>query len=314
MSTFFYQTIAILGFTELPRIWQWIIVFMVINSVSAAILRKALISATTRVHTVRHGKANGKADFFQICGVQNSSISAFNYILDHLHDGDGVYALCYSNFGFDVPTYVTAMRKAVVRRNKEFKRLSRTTIGHSISIGDIVIHKMENNFDATFSLNPCTYGFFLKEPLHTLLKYGGPLLLTSRFLLGWLGFIPIIPNFDLEKTSSSLALLIDQYLALRNNTRDLGDDNLPRNLILSEKDYLLDNEVVRKTFTGAHYAMTSNPHGDTRNTSDLLKPYYDLCGFRHTFRPITFEVEIPEDEKIISFYHHHGGPKIAKLD
>ena len=108
--------------------------------------------------------------------------------------------------------------------------------------------------------------------------------------------------------------MIDQYLALRNNTRDLGDDNLPRNLILSEKDYLLDNEVVRKTFTGAHYAMTSNPHGDTRNTSDLLKAYYDLCGFRRTFRPITFEVEIPEDEKIISFYHHHGGPKIAKLD
>jgi len=246
MSTFFYQTIAILGFTELPRIWQWIIVFMVINSVSAAILRKALISATTRVHTVRHGKANGKADFFQICGVQNSSISAFNYILDHLHDGDGVYALSYSNFGFNLPTYITAMRKAIVRRNKEFKRLSRTTIGHSISVGDIVIHKMENNFDATFSLNPCTYGFFLKEPLHTLLKYGGPLLLASRFLLGWLGFIPIIPNFDLEKSSSSLALLIDQYLALRNNTRDLGDDNLPRNLILVSDRHTITLSVLRE--------------------------------------------------------------------
>ena len=302
MSTFFYQTIAILGFTELPRIWQWIIVFMVINSVSAAILRKALISATTRVHTVRHGKANGRADFFQICGVQNSSISAFDYILGHLHDGDGVYALCYSNFGFDVPIYVTEMRKAIVRRNKEFKRLSRTTIGHSISMGDIVIHKMENNFDTTFSLNPCTYGFFLKEPLHTLLKYGGSILPVARFLLGWLGFIPIVPNHDLEKSNSSLALLIDQYLAIRNNTRNPREDGLPRNLILSKDDYLLNNEVIRKTFTGSNYAITSNPHGDTRNEHALIQAYYELCGYRRTFEPITIENELAEDENIISFY------------
>ena len=284
MRTLIYQQLAVLGFTELSKTWQWIIVFMVINSVSAAILRKALISATTRVHTVRHGKANGRADFFQICGVQNSSISAFDYILGHLHDGDGVYALCYSNFGFDVPIYVTEMRKAIVRRNKEFKRLSRTTIGHSISMGDIIIHKMESNFDATFSLNPCTYGFFLKEPFHTLLKYGGPLLLATRILLGWLGFIPIVPNHDLEKSSSSLALLIDQYLAIRNNTRSLREDGLPRNLILSKDDYLLDNKTIRKTFTGSNYTITSNPHGDTRNESMLIQAYYELCEYRANIR------------------------------
>ena len=150
MRTLIYQQLAVLGFTELSKTWQWIITFMLINSLSAAILRKSRITATTRTHTVRHGKDDGRADFFQICGVRNSSISAFDYILDHLHDGDGVYALCYSNFGFDIPIYITAMRKAIVRRNKEFKRLSRTTIGHSISMGDIIIHKMENNFDSTF--------------------------------------------------------------------------------------------------------------------------------------------------------------------
>ena len=283
MSTF-YQQLAVLGFTNLPRMWQWIIALMLINSLSAAILRKSLITATTHTHTVRHGKGDDRTDFFQICGVRGSSISAFDYILDHLHDGDGVYALCYSNFGFDIPIYTTAMRKAIIRRNRKFRRLSRTTIGHSIGIGDIIIHKMENNFDATFSLNPCTYGFFLKEPFHTLLKYGGPLLLVSRFLLGWLGFIPIVPNHDLEKSSSSLALLIDQYLAIRNNTRSLREDGLPRNLILSKDDYLLDNKTIRKTFTGSNYTITSNPHGDTRNESMLIQAYYELCEYRANIR------------------------------
>ena len=283
MSTF-YQLLAALGFTSLPRIWQWIIAFMLINSLSAAILRKSLITATTHTHTVRRGNGDDRTDFFQICGVRGSSISAFDYILDHLHDGDGVYALCYSNFGFDIPIYTTAMRKAIIRRNKKFRRLSRTTIGHSIGIGDIIIHKMENNFDATFSLNPCTYGFFLKEPFHTLLKYGGPLLLTTRILLGWFGFIPIVPNHDLEKSSSSLALLIDQYLAIRNNTRNLREDGLPRNLILSKDDYLLDNKTIRKTFTGSNYTITSNPHGDTRNESMLIQAYYELCEYRANIR------------------------------
>ena len=283
MSTF-YQQLAVLGFTNLPRIWQWIIAFMLINSLSAAILRKSLITATTHTHTVRRGNGDDRTDFFQICGVHGSSISAFDYILDHLHDGDGVYALCYSNFGFDIPIYITAMRKAIIRRNRKFRRLSRTTIGHSIGIGDIIIHKMENNFDATFSLNPCTYGFFLKEPFHTLLKYGGPLLLTTRILLGWLGFIPIVPNHDLEKSSSSLALLIDQYLAIRNNTRSLREDGLPRNLILSKDDYLLDNKTIRKTFTGSNYTITSNPHGDTRNESMLIQAYYELCEYRANIR------------------------------
>lgn len=283
MSTF-YQLLAAIGFTSLPRIWQWIIAFMLINSLSAAILRKSLITATTHTHTVRRGNGDDRTDFFQICGVRGSSISAFDYILDHLHDGDGVYALCYSNFGFDIPIYVTAMRKAIIRRNKKFRRLSRTTIGHSIGIGDIIIHKMENNFDATFSLNPCTYGFFLKEPFHTLLKYGGPLLLATRILLGWLGFIPIVPNHDLEKSSSSLALLIDQYLAIRNNTRSLREDGLPRNLILSKDDYLLDNKTIRKTFTGSNYTITSNPHGDTRNESMLIQAYYELCEYRANIR------------------------------
>ena len=281
MSTFIYQQLAVLG---LPRMWQWIIAFMLINSLSAAILRKSLITATTHTHTVRRGNDDGRTDFFQICGVRDSSVSAFDYILDHLHDGDGVYALCYSNFGFDIPIYTTAMRKAIIRRNKKFRRLSRTTIGHSIGIGDIIIHKMENNFDATFSLNPCTYGFFLKEPFHTLLKYGGPLLLTTRILLGWLGFIPIVPNHDLEKSSSSLALLIDQYLAIRNNTRSLREDGLPRNLILSKDDYLLDNKTIRKTFTGSNYTITSNPHGDTRNESMLIQAYYELCEYRANIR------------------------------
>ena len=276
MSTF-YQQLAVLG---LPRMWQWIIAFMLINSLSAAILRKSLITATTHTHAVRHGKDDGKTDFFQICGVRDSSISAFDYILEHLHDGDGVYALCYSNFGFDVPIYITAMRKAIIRRNKKFRRLSRTTIGHSIGMGDIIIHKMEDSFDATFSLNPCTYGFFLKGPLHTLLKYGGPLLLATRILLGWLGFIPIVPNHDLEKSSSSLALLIDQYLAIRNNTRSLREDGLPRNLILSKDDYLLDNKTIRKTFSRSIYTITSSPHGDTRNESMLIQAYYELCGYR----------------------------------
>ena len=284
MSTFIYQQLAVLGFTNLPRIWQWIIAFMLINSLSAAILRKSLITATTHTHTVRRGNGDDRTDFFQICGVRGSSISAFDYILDHLHDGDGVYALCYSNFGFDIPIYITAMRKAIIRRNRKFRRLSRTTIGHSIGIGDIIIHKMENNFDATFSLNPCTYGFFLKEPFHTLLKYGGPLLLATRILLGWLGFIPIVPNHDLEKSSSSLALLIDQYLAIRNNTRNLREDGLPRNLILSEDDYLLDNKTIRKTFTGSNYTITSNPHGDTRNESMLIQAYYELCEYRANIR------------------------------
>lgn len=279
MSTF-YQQLAALGFTSLPRIWQWIIAFMLINSLSAAILRKSLITATTHTHTVRRGNGDDRTDFFQICGVRGSSISAFDYILDHLHDGDGVYALCYSNFGFDIPIYITAMRKAIIRRNRKFRRLSRTTIGHSIGMGDIIIHKMENDFDATFSLNPCTYGFFLKEPFHTLLKYGGPLLLATRILLGWLGFIPIVPNHDLEKSSSSLALLIDQYLAIRNNTRSLREDGLPRNLILSKDDYLLDNKTIRKTFTGSNYTITSNPHGDTRNESMLIQAYYELCEYR----------------------------------
>lgn len=276
MSTF-YQQLAVLG---LPRIWQWIIAFMLINSLSAIIMRKSLITATTHTHTVRRGKDDGKTDFFQICGVRDSSISAFDYILDHLHDGDGVYALCYSNFGFDIPIYVTAIRKAIIRRNKKFRRLSRTTIGHSIGMGDIIIHKMEDSFDATFSLNPCTYGFFLKGPLHTLLKYGGPLLLATRILLGWLGFIPIVPNHDLEKSSSSLALLIDQYLAIRNNTRSLREDGLPRNLILSKDDYLLDNKTIRKTFSRSIYTITSSPHGDTRNESMLIQAYYELCGYR----------------------------------
>ena len=279
MGTFIYQQLAVLGFT-IPRIWQWIIAFMLINSLSAAILRKSLITATTHTHTVRHGKGDDRTDFFQICGVRGSSISAFDYILDHLHDGDGVYALCYSNFGFDIPIYTTAMRKAIIRRNRKFRRLSRTTIGHSIGIGDIIIHKMENNFDATFSLNPCTYGFFLKEPFHTLLKYGGPLLLATRILLGWLGFIPIVPNHDLEKSNSSLALLIDQYLAIRSNTRSLREDGLPRNLILSKNDYLLDNKTIRKTFTSSNYTFTSNPHGDTRNESALIQAYCELCGYR----------------------------------
>ena len=283
MSTF-YQQLAVLGFTNLPGMWQWIIAFMLINSLSAAILRKSLITATTHTHTVRRGNGDNRTDFFQICGVRGSSISAFDYILDHLHDGDGVYALCYSNFGFDIPIYTTAMRKAIIRRNKKFRRLSRTTIGHSIGIGDIIIHKMENNFDATFSLNPCTYGFFLKEPLHTLLKYGGPLLLATRILLGWLGFIPIVPNHDLEKSSSSLALLIDQYLAIRNNTRSLREDGLPRNLILSKDDYLLDNKTIRKTFTGSNYTITSNPHGDTRNESMLIQAYYELCEYHANIR------------------------------
>ena len=283
MSTF-YQQLAVLGFTNLPRMWQWIIALMLINSLSAAILRKSLITATTHTHTVRHGKGDDRTDFFQICGVRGSSISAFDYILDHLHDGDGVYALCYSNFGFDIPIYITAMRKAIIRRNRKFRRLSRTTIGHSIGIGDIIIHKMENDFDATFSLNPCTYGFFLKEPFHTLLKYGGPLLLTTRILLGWFGFIPIMPNHDLEKSSSSLALLIDQYLAIRNNTRSLREDGLPRNLILSKDDYLLDNKTIRKTFTGSNYTITSNPHGDTRNESMLIQAYYELCEYRANIR------------------------------
>ena len=283
MSTF-YQQLAALGFTSLPRIWQWIIAFMLINSLSAAILRKSLITATTHTHTVRRGNGDDRTDFFQICGVRGSSISAFDYILDHLHDGDGVYALCYSNFGFDIPIYITVMRKAIIRRNRKFRRLSRTTIGHSIGIGDIIIHKMENNFDATFSLNPCTYGFFLKEPFHTLLKYGGPLLLATRILLGWLGFIPIVPNHDLEKSSSSLALLIDQYLAIRNNTRSLREDGLPRNLILSKDDYLLDNKTIRKTFTGSNYTITSNPHGDTRNESMLIQAYYELCEYRANIR------------------------------
>ena len=283
MSTF-YQLLAALGFTSLPKIWQWIIAFMLINSLSAAILRKSLITATTHTHTVRRGNGDDRTDFFQICGVRGSSISAFDYILDHLHDGDGVYALCYSNFGFDIPIYITAMRKAIIRRNRKFRRLSRTTIGHSIGIGDIIIHKMENNFDATFSLNPCTYGFFLKEPFHTLLKYGGPLLLATRILLGWLGFIPIVPNHDLEKSSSSLALLIDQYLAIRNNTRSLREDGLPRSLILSKDDYLLDNKTIRKTFTGSNYTITSNPHGDTRNESMLIQAYYELCEYRANIR------------------------------
>ena len=283
MSTF-YQQLAVLGFTNLPRMWQWIIALMLINSLSAAILRKSLITATTHTHTVRHGKGDDRTDFFQICGVRGSSISAFDYILDHLHDGDGAYALCYSNFGFDIPIYITAMRKAIIRRNRKFRRLSRTTIGHSIGIGDIIIHKMENDFDATFSLNPCTYGFFLKEPFHTLLKYGGPLLLTTRILLGWFGFIPIVPNHDLEKSSSSLALLIDQYLAIRNNTRSLREDGLPRNLILSKDDYLLDNKTIRKTFTGSNYTITSNPHGDTRNESMLIQAYYELCEYRANIR------------------------------
>ena len=283
MSTF-YQLLAALGFTSLPRIWQWIIAFMLINSLSAAILRKSLITATTHTHTVRRGNGDDRTDFFQICGVRGSSISAFDYILDHLHDGDGVYALCYSNFGFDIPIYITAMRKAIIRRNRKFRRLSRTTIGHSIGIGDIIIHKMENNFDATFSLNPCTYGFFLKEPFHTLLKYGGPLLLATRILLGWLGFIPIVPNHDLEKSSSSLALLIDQYLAIRNNTRSLREDGLPRNLILSKDDYLLDNKTIRKTFTRSIYTFTSSPHGDTRNESMLIQAYYELCEYRANIR------------------------------
>ena len=283
MSTF-YQLLAALGFTSLPRIWQWVVAFMLINSLSAVILRKSLIAATTHTHTVRHGKGDDRTDFFQICGVRGSSISAFDYILDHLHDGDGVYALCYSNFGFDIPIYITAMRKAIIRRNRKFRRLSRTTIGHSIGIGDIIIHKMENDFDATFSLNPCTYGFFLKEPFHTLLKYGGPLLLTTRILLGWFGFIPIVPNHDLEKSSSSLALLIDQYLAIRNNTRSLREDGLPRNLILSKDDYLLDNKTIRKTFTGSNYTITSNPHGDTRNESMLIQAYYELCEYRANIR------------------------------
>ena len=283
MSTF-YQLLAALGFTSLPRIWQWIIAFMLINSLSAAILRKSLITATTHTHTVRRGNGDDRTDFFQICGVRGSSISAFDYILDHLHDGDGVYALCYSNFGFDIPIYITAMRKAIIRRNRKFRHLSRTTIGHSIGIGDIIIHKMENDFDATFSLNPCTYGFFLKEPFHTLLKYGGPLLLATRILLGWLGFIPIVPNHDLEKSSSSLALLIDQYLAIRNNTRSLREDGLPRNLILSKDDYLLDNKTIRKTFTGSNYTITSNPHGDTRNESMLIQAYYELCEYRANIR------------------------------
>ena len=283
MSTF-YQLLAALGFTSLPGMWQWIIALMLINSLSAAILRKSLITATTHTHTVRHGKGDDRTDFFQICGVRGSSISAFDYILDHLHGGDGVYALCYSNFGFDIPIYITAMRKAIIRRNRKFRRLSRTTIGHSIGIGDIIIHKMENDFDATFSLNPCTYGFFLKEPFHTLLKYGGPLLLATRILLGWLGFIPIVPNHDLEKSSSSLALLIDQYLAIRNNTRSLREDGLPRNLILSKDDYLLDNKTIRKTFTGSNYTITSNPHGDTRNESMLIQAYYELCEYRANIR------------------------------
>ena len=283
MSTF-YQQLAVLGFTNLPRMWQWIIALMLINSLSAAILRKSLITATTHTHTVRHGKGDDRTDFFQICGVRGSSISAFDYILDRLHGGDGVYALCYSNFGFDIPIYITAMRKAIIRRNRKFRRLSRTTIGHSIGIGDIIIHKMENDFDATFSLNPCTYGFFLKEPFHTLLKYGGPLLLTTRILLGWFGFIPIVPNHDLEKSSSSLALLIDQYLAIRNNTRSLREDGLPRNLILSKDDYLLDNKTIRKTFTGSNYTITSNPHGDTRNESMLIQAYYELCEYRANIR------------------------------
>ena len=280
MRTLIYQQLAVLGFTELSKTWQWIIAFMLINSLSAAILRKSLITATTHTHTVRHGKGDDRTDFFQICGVRGSSISAFDYILDHLHDGDGVYALCYSNFGFDIPIYTTAMRKAIIRRNKKFRRLSRTTIGHSIGIGDIIIHKMENNFDATFSLNPCTYGFFLKEPFHTLLKYGGPLLLTTRILLGWFGFIPIVPNHDLEKSSSSLALLIDQYLAIRNNTRSLREDGLPRNLILSKDDCLLDDKTIRKTFTRSIYTFTSSPHGDTRNESVLIQAYYELCEYR----------------------------------
>lgn len=280
MRTLIYQQLAVLGFTNLPRMWQWIIAFMLINSLSATILRKSLITATTHTHTVRRGKDDGRTDFFQICGVRDSSISAFDYILDHLHDGDGVYALCYSNFGFDIPIYVTAMRKAIIRRNKKFRRLSRTTIGHSIGMGDIIIHKMESNFDATFSLTPCTYGFFLKEPFHTLLKYGGPLLLTTRILLGWLGFIPVVPNHDLEKSNSSLALLIDQYLAIRNNTRSLREDGLPRNLILSKNDYLLDNKTIRKTFTSSNYTFTSNPHGDTRNESALIQAYCELCGYR----------------------------------
>ena len=277
MSTFIYQQLAVLG---LPRMWQWIIAFMLINSLSAAILRKSLITATTHTHTVRRGNDDGRTDFFQICGVRDSSASAFDYILDHLHDGDGVYALCYSNFGFDIPIYVTAMRKAIIRRNKKFRRLSRTTIGHSIGMGDIIIHKMESNFDATFSLTPCTYGFFLKEPFHTLLKYGGPLLLTTRILLGWLGFIPIVPNHDLEKSSSSLALLIDQYLAIRNNTRSLREDGLPKNLILSKDDCLLDDKTIRKTFTRSIYTFTSSPHGDTRNESVLIQAYYELCEYR----------------------------------
>ena len=284
MSTFIYQQLAVLGFTNLPRMWQWIIALMLINSLSAIILRKSLIAATTHTHTVRHGKGDDRTDFFQICGVRGSSISAFDYILDHLHDGDGVYALCYSNFGFDIPIYITAMRKAIIRRNRKFRRVSRTTIGHSIGMGDIIIHKMENDFDATFSLNPCTYGFFLKEPFHTLLKYGGPLLLATRILLGWLGFIPIVPNHDLEKSSSSLALLIDQYLAIRNNTRSLREDGLPRNLILSKDDYLLDNKTIRKTFTGSNYTITSNPHGDTRNESMLIQAYYELCEYRANIR------------------------------
>ena len=71
MSTF-YQQLAVLGFTNLPRMWQWIIALMLINSLSAAILRKSLITATTHTHTVRHGKGDDRTDFFQICGVRGS--------------------------------------------------------------------------------------------------------------------------------------------------------------------------------------------------------------------------------------------------
>ena len=55
---------------------------------------------------------------------------------------------------------------------------------------------------------------------------------------------------------------------------------LPRNLILSKDDYLLDNKTIRKTFTGSNYTITSNPHGDTRNESMLIQAYYELCEYR----------------------------------
>lgn len=272
---------------------------LILNLMSAAFFREyylhkksANLISYVRQYTDDTNDKKYVTNYYLVAGFMNQATSAFTFLDKALEHDCNLYYVNYSNFGYDPESYAIAIHEKcqeVTKLQFSEKKIVKN-IAVSISLGDQAISQVEPMMNDAIAINPCTYRKFLQGKYRIAIATTRPFLIVTKYLLGWLGFIPLV---EVDHNRFSVTLIIDQLLAMVDHapTEGMNDYLRNRKIILSEQDQFLDNVAIASYYKKSNIVYIDCAHATTCDINDA-QSY--LSGVKQLWRqPEAFGLTYP---------------------